>query len=68
MENANLSLAEKVKIALDNAVKEGYSWASSTNKDITAIGLAFSDQYFGNQSMRILRGHIETWREEKNND
>ena len=65
MENANLSLAEKVKIALDNAVKEGYSWATSTNKDITAIGLAFSDQYFGNQSMRILRGHIETWREER---
>jgi hypothetical protein len=65
MANENPSLEERVKLALDNAVKEGYSWATSTNKDITAIGLAFSDQYFGNQSMRILRGHIETWREER---
>lgn len=68
MENANPSLAERVKIALDKALENGQDWIVSASPIRVSVGLAPFVAEFTNQSLRVLRPHIEAWQEEKKSE
>jgi hypothetical protein len=64
-ENANPSLAERVKISLDKAVENGYTWIVDASPTKVVFDLASFCSEFETQSKRVLREHIKTWQEEK---
>lgn len=68
MENAVLSLNQRVKISLDKAVENGYDWVVAADPTKIAFELEGFGYEFGNQSMRVLRVSIKTWQEEKKNE